>query len=109
MESEQAQSRFSGNSNPLGTQTNAAQYQTSPQKRIQALTLVSGMKGLCRVLRERIARKLFKPGGSEGLFEEVRFELRSEVELILGEEGKGGDSPGEGSGAGGEAHADLRI
>lgn len=62
------------------------------------------------MLREPIARKLFKPGGSEGLFEEVRFEQRSEVEeLILGEEGKGGDSPGEGSGAGGEAHADLRI
>lgn len=62
------------------------------------------------MLRERISRKLINPGGCDRLFQEVRFELRSEVkELILGEEGKGGESLGKGSGAGGEACADLRI
>lgn len=92
IESEQAQSRFSGNYNPLATQTNAGQYQVTTQKHIQALTLISDIKGHYQVLRERISRKLFKPGGCERLFEEVRFELRSEVkELILGEGGKGGE------------------
>lgn len=46
------------------------------------------------MLRECISRKLFKPGGCERLFEEVKFELRSEgKELILHEEGKGGARP----------------
>lgn len=62
------------------------------------------------MLRERISRKLFKPGGCERLSEEAGFELRFEVkELISHEEGKGGVSPGKGSGARGEARADLRI
>ena len=45
-----------------------------PEKNV-SITRISDMKDNYQVLREHIARKLFKAGGCESLFEEVMFEL----------------------------------
>ena len=58
-----------------GRQTSVREYKQLPRKKNVSITRISDMKDNYQVLREHIARKLFKAGGCESLFEEVMFEL----------------------------------